>query len=154
MPSDCARSVMRDSVLELLRSAGKPLTLKVEGRCMSPFLASGDAVRIVFCEAEKLSIGDIVAYRTNDGVAVHRVLRKARNGGSVRVYQKGDNLRAGFWVGEDQVLGRVVSVLRPDGRHTSVPCPSIWIRAACSARYFQIVLRGYSRQFLSVLRKA
>ncbi|HXK59314.1 MAG TPA: S24/S26 family peptidase [Acidobacteriota bacterium] len=153
MPADGDTKRRRGVVLALLRSAGKPLTLKVQGRCMSPFLAPGDAVRIAFCEADELSIGDIVAYETGDGVAVHRVLRIAQIRGTMRVYQKGDNLKTGSWLDEDQVLGRVVSVIRPDSSETAVHTPSALMKAWCSARYFLIVLRSLARRLVRAFRK-
>ncbi len=134
---------LRRPLLEVLKASQKVLTLKVEGESMLPFLRTGDSVTISPCQPDEISVADIVAYQSDTGIAVHRVLRK---GGShaARLYQAGDNLAGGSWLSDNQVYGKVSEVIRADGHRMSIANSLKPTEKQCRTRYWQIQTVVYS----------
>jgi len=118
---------------------------------MIPVMRPGDAVKIIFCDPRQLSVGDIVAFKTEGRVTVHRALRIKRSGTEFRVFQSGDNLGGGSWLRNEQILGRVSKVVGWDGREYIVPPASGGLRVRCFARYLHIVLPSLVRSAFRVL---
>jgi len=131
-------SRFRRALLDLFRSSGNPLTLKVEGNSMKPSLSGAQGVTIDFCEASTLAVGDILAYEAGDTVVVHRVLAKRVREGRVEIYQKGDNQQIGTWVNGEQVLGRVSEVQWINGTRFRLPAPSWTATARCRIAYIKL----------------
>lgn len=71
----------------LLCLKGKAV-LEVKGASMSPFLESGDRIRVVPVALEPIQEGEILVFANSDGeIIVHRVVLRSDAG----VYCKGDN---------------------------------------------------------------
>ncbi len=136
-------ATMRKAVLELLLAGRRPFTLKVRGESMLPFLATDDIVTIAPCSASEVSVGDIVAYQNETGIAVHRVLRKLTGNGEVKLYQAGDNLLGGSWLREAQIVGRVVAVRHSNDQDAATKGLSVPTRSECWRRYLRIQLREW-----------
>ncbi len=87
------------------------LRLQAKGGSMHPFIRSNDWVNVALCKGRKneISKGDIILFRKDDSLYLHRVLRKAGDGFLV----KGD-----MSFGEDgvilleDVLAKVISIQR------------------------------------------
>lgn len=91
------------------------IRLQAKGGSMRPFIQSGDWVHIVLCKAErnKIAAGDIVLFRHEDSLFLHRVLCRGHRG----LVIKGD---ASFGIDgiipSDNVLARVTMVERKGRR--------------------------------------
>ncbi len=130
-------------LLDVFRAAHRPLTLSVRGVSMLPLLRTGDAVRIdLGAGASDISVGDIVAYKSTSGIAVHRVLHKTHKQGEVRLYQAGDNLTGGSWLREADIVGKVVTVIRRDREQVSVRGNFTRSLSSCRIRYVRIQTRA------------
>jgi signal peptidase I len=96
--------------------------LRVSSSSMAPVLRAGDEITVEAVSPRRLGAGDIVVFRSEiNGLVVHRLVwRDKPLGRPSRLYTKGDALdRFDLPVTPEQVLGRVVSVLR--GGHRFVP---------------------------------
>jgi hypothetical protein len=77
---------------------------------MAPTLNLGDRVRIKPAAAQDIHLGEIAAFETDQGLVIHRIVRKEQRGMSVRLLEMGDvDLRA-KWVEAKAVVGRVALV--------------------------------------------
>jgi ribosomal protein S18 acetylase RimI-like enzyme len=87
------------------------LRLQAKGGSMHPFIRSGDWVSVALCKdrAESVQKGDILLFRKDDSLYLHRVLRRAGEGFLV----KGDmSFGSDGVINKDDVLARVISVQR------------------------------------------
>lgn len=89
-------------------AAEAPIDLFVSGTCMSPYLRSGDRIRVT--PAPFYWPGDVVAFhRDDDRLLVHRVLGYTLGRDGVRLLAKGDGLsREDEPVPLERVIGRVL----------------------------------------------
>lgn len=100
------------SLIEIHKELGKISTFKCEGRSMLPLITPGSMVSIEHLPAEKIKLGEIIAFRRSSHLVVHRVLKEYHHQGNLFFLEKGDsNLRAGI-VEEKNVLGKIVKVKR------------------------------------------
>lgn len=100
------------SLIEIHKGLGKISTFRCEGRSMLPLIAPGSMVSIEHLPAEKIKLGEIIAFRRSSHLVVHRVLKEYHHQGNLFFLEKGDsNLRAGI-VEEKNVLGKIVKVKR------------------------------------------
>ncbi|MFA5119191.1 MAG: GNAT family N-acetyltransferase [Candidatus Omnitrophota bacterium] len=93
--------------------AGKAdiLCLQAKGGSMYPFIRSGDWVDVSFCKGKGGNIhkGDILLFKKDDSLYLHRFLRRAGEG----LLVKGDmSFGHDGLISEDDVFGRVVSIKR------------------------------------------
>lgn len=97
------------AVVELWGLAGKHSVLPMHGYSMAPLLHEGDQIIIEY-GAKSVRIGDILAFRQDDRMVIHRVLSVARKGSAISCWiTKGDNnMNIDLPVTPEQVIGRVV----------------------------------------------
>ncbi len=74
---------------------------------MVPLLQPGDQVQVSRIVAEEVHFGDIVVFRRDDDLIVHRVLKKWHTPNGVYFSEKGDAGCAYSLVSADKVVGRV-----------------------------------------------
>jgi len=98
-------------VLDAARMAGA-VQLRVTGASMMPCLWPGDMLTVRSCDAPELQPGQIVVFRKNEKLVVHRIMEC----GGGQVVTRGD-ARAKFDapVSYSEMLGKVERVVR-DGR--------------------------------------
>jgi len=59
---------------------------------MDPFLDEGsNAIEIMPDSAEEIHVGDIISYRTNDGIIIHRVIEVSEDNDGIYYIVQGDN---------------------------------------------------------------
>lgn len=122
-----------EAVRDLAREA--PVAVTVRGGSMAPLLADGDRVEIA--PARFYWPGDVVAFRSGDGLIIHRLLGYRRYGGRLAAVTRGDAApRPDLPVALDQLLGRVV---RPAG----LVSPASRVRAA--AAFLGLAVRRFRR---------
>ena len=104
-----------DAALRRWAAAGETNNIPVTGHSMRPLLQDGDAVQIAHGVAD-IGRGDIIVFRQNGGLVVHRVVRIDDSVTPTVFVTKGDNVRhLDAPVSADNVLGRVLTVVRKDG---------------------------------------
>jgi hypothetical protein len=79
---------------------------------MSPLIRPGDKVLVSRTAPERVSFGDIIVFRCDGDLVVHRVLKKQRTAEGLRFAEKGDGGYSYGWVSGDKIIGRVVRVRR------------------------------------------
>ncbi len=105
-----AIEVNESSVFELWKKAGRPLDVRIEGSSMRPLIRPGDTVSLCLIDGDELRTGDLIAFRQDGDLIVHRLIKQRRTDKTWRLCQKGDNLSGWGWLREDGVLGRVESI--------------------------------------------
>lgn len=99
-----------------LKENQKPLNfifIETEGFSMWPFLKPGERLVVKRISSEGLKIGDIILYQSNTQIVCHRLVKKVRNKEGYLLYARGDNnWRAGEWIDDKFLIGKVVYVLR------------------------------------------
>ncbi|MEW6442404.1 MAG: nucleotidyltransferase family protein [bacterium] len=115
MAEDRARSPIPAAVVDLWKSAGRPITLVVEGNSMRPLVSPGDRATIRTTAPAKVRRGDLVAFRQGDRIVVHRCLGRRTVAGRRWLCEKGDGQARWRWVPQDRVAGRV-DLLERNGR--------------------------------------
>lgn len=107
---DVARATAIASLyIEALR-AGETLWFQVVSGSMAPTLNIGDRVRIEPAAARDIHIGEIAAFETDQGLVIHRIVRKEQKDMGVRLLEMGDVDLHANWVEEQAIVGRVVLV--------------------------------------------
>jgi signal peptidase I len=88
------------------------LRVKVTGRSMSPFLNGGEILTIRKVPSSSLQIGDLIFFKTRDGIPVlHRILKKERKNNKHIFQTKGDALLSMDEPAyESDILGKVCRI--------------------------------------------
>lgn len=103
-----------DAVLQLLSETGGRSRLRIAGDSMSPLLRDGYGV--VVEHGAEIGLGDVVVYKCQGGMVVHRVVRVLQNNDGAVCVTKGDN-RTGLDppINRERVVSRVVLIETPSG---------------------------------------
>ena len=101
---------------------GHEVTMLFGGRSMLPLInGEGDKIRLrPLAEGEKCVPGEVYLFFCNNHYVIHRLLR-VENG--VHVF-RGDNCYSNEEVPREQVLAKLMVIIRPDG--TEVDCEGEW----------------------------
>ncbi len=93
---------------------GRGLSFRVRGPSMQPSIRDGDVVTVRPLTDGHLVIGDIILFKTVEGILVlHRLVRREYENGRVWLFTKGDSMpQVDRRVSPDQVIGRVTQVCR------------------------------------------
>ena len=96
---------------------GKDVTINAKGNSMRPILVDRrDFLTLSPCDSEKLSVGDVVLFKRDNGVyVVHRIVEK-ENGNYIMMGDGQVNRETG--IRPDQVLAQMTSFVR-NGRFIS-----------------------------------
>lgn len=88
--------------------------LLYQGGCMNPWLKEGDLCYLANVELQTLRCGDIVVFRQQEQVKIHRLIRvRAGSNGAFSILTKADRYcDADPPIGGDAVMGKVVCVKR------------------------------------------
>ena len=101
-----------EAVLELL-SEGYAVRFRAGGQSMHPTIKDGEMITVEPVTAPAVKRGDIVLYRSKNGVIAHRVVRAQPASCEPRLILRGDALTSSDSpVALEQVLGRVALVER------------------------------------------
>ena len=89
---------------------------------MAPLIRGGDRVLVWRVAAEQVRFGDIVVFRRNGDLVVHRVFKKQRTANGLRFSEKGDTRVTFAPISGEDIVGRVTMVERR-GRMLSLTSP-------------------------------
>ncbi len=116
VPEESSRRALADAVVGLLGETGVAGVVPVRGESMLPTLREGARVRVDFAPGA-LRFGDLLLFRQQDYLVVHRFVGRGKPGDGGAVLRcRGDGRPAlDPPVPLRSVVGRVVAVERPDG---------------------------------------
>ena len=117
----------RSPVFDLWKEAGRVIDVRIEGISMMPLLRPGDRVSVRLTDGDDLERGDLIAFRQNGKLIVHRFIAKKYLDNFWSVCQKGDNLTGASWIGLDEVLGKVESIRRGTEPLDMTKSPWTWV---------------------------
>lgn len=102
----------------MLLAEGKTIKVKAEGTSMHPSVKSGSVIFIKPVEkGEKLLPGEIIAWKRDSGIVVHRLIRTYRQKGQDFFVTRGDSsLEEDEPLLSEQIAGRVIRVENPEGK--------------------------------------
>ena len=114
---------------EVLRSSGT-LRLRVMGWSMLPAVWPGDTLVIESVNGKAVSEGDIVLFRRDGRLFVHRVVAKGAPNGEAGIVTRGDAMpQPDPLVAEGDLLGRVTAIVRNGKRIEPRKVPRFPVRA-------------------------
>ncbi|MEO8168221.1 MAG: S24/S26 family peptidase [bacterium] len=115
-----ASASIADVLFDIWTETGKESTFTVAGRSMWPLIESGDKVQISHSRTG-IKPGMIVAFRQNDRIVVHRVLRVYPAGKDATLICRGDhNRHLDRRVRASQVVGKIISITRNERKIINV----------------------------------
>ncbi len=82
--------------------------VRTSGRSMTPLIRGGTTVRYTAVGAADLVPGDIMVFRSEGRLLVHRLIEKKESEGGVILREKGDNQLTARWIPADALLGKAV----------------------------------------------
>jgi len=104
--------LVTESIIDLWRETNKEISLTVKGTSMEPLLREGDVVAVCLVRLDQLKRGDMIAFKQNGCVIIHRLVKRRKNGNTWLYCQKGDNLNGWGWIPEEAIIGKVTSMKR------------------------------------------
>jgi len=103
-------------IADALRIRGRVL-LRTYGSSMLPWMRPGDISRVRRTSVENVRCGDLVLFRRDNRLFVHRIVDERVTLGVRQVSAKGDaHPQSDGWLEMDELLGRVVCIYRR-GKH-------------------------------------
>jgi signal peptidase I len=115
-----SHTVLKDIGFMLL-AEGKTIRVRADGTSMHPSVKSGSVIFIKPIEkGDRLLPGEIIAWKRDTGIVVHRLIRTYRQKGQEFFVTRGDSsLEEDEPVLSEQIAGRVVRVENPEGKPVS-----------------------------------
>lgn len=99
-------------VSDVLRDFGS-VTFRVQGTSMVPALAPGDLVTVCRCHISQVQFGDVILFRRDGRLFLHRVVERRPCGQGVILRTRGDRLRGPDpSIGCAEFLGRMTAAFR------------------------------------------
>ena len=100
------------SLLEERIESGKIFDFEVSSNSMSPLLEPGDTVSVNKAKLQDLQKGDIIVYRANENLCVHRYIYKFKKDEYSGFIAKGDNTYCfdQLPISMEQLVGKVISI--------------------------------------------
>ena len=85
------------------------------GQSMRPLIVAGDRLVVRPCAADAVRVGDVLVFRYKGRLTGHRLVWKHSCGGRYSFWLRGDSSITVQRVGQDQLEGKVVSVVKSSG---------------------------------------
>lgn len=101
---------------------GREVVLRAKGNSMLPFIRN-ERDSVVLRKSDSLEVGDIVLVQMPDRFVMHRIIE--RNGDSFRMMGDG-NIRGTESFRRKDVLGKVIWIVREDGRRVAPGKARVW----------------------------
>ena len=109
---DLQRCLRASLAAEALQRTGR-LAMRVWGTSMLGAIWPGDQVVFETCEPADVELGDVLLYRRDDRLVVHRVIQISPLGEALEFRTRGDNQRGcDLPLSAEELLGRAVLVQR------------------------------------------
>jgi len=133
------------NLIEIHKELGKTSTFKCEGKSMLPLIIPESVVSIEHLPAEKIRLGDIIAFRGSSNLIVHRVIKKYTNQGNLFFLEKGDNNLRARIVEAKNVLGKITKIRRK--RKSIILDTYAWKLINCLVARYSLISNYAFRRF-------
>ena len=124
---------------------GREVLMVPKGRSMLPFIR-GEVDKVLLSKPKELKVGDIALAWVDDRYVMHRVI--AIDGQKVTLMGDG-NLQGREQTTRDQVVGVVVDIITPEGRHHKPTRGWLWRKLLPVRKYLLKVYRKWNKIFKS-----
>jgi hypothetical protein len=109
-------------IADALKRRGR-ISLRVHGASMQPWIRSKDIALIRRISIENVRCGDVVLFRRENHLFVHRIVEKRGSLNAAQLHSKGDaHPTSDGVVQEQELLGRVMRIYR-NGRRIDLDAP-------------------------------
>jgi signal peptidase I len=109
-----------EQMFDIWKEVGNESALQVSGWSMRPLIKDGDTV-VVKHTHQGIKPGATIAFKKDQRIVVHRVLRCYTLRGETVYVNRGDhNQHIDSRVRESAILGKVVAIVRKDGKRTNL----------------------------------
>ena len=126
--TDSISAAFLETSEQLLR-AGISVRFRAGGQSMHPTIRDGETITVEPVAPGIIRCGDIVLYRSRNGIIAHRVVRIERRGAALVFTPRGDGMPASDApIAAAEVLGRVVMVERDQRRIHLTGIKARWMR--------------------------
>lgn len=115
---------------------------------MAPLIRPGDEVLVSKAAAQQIRFGDVVVFRRDGDLIVHRVLKKWRTADAICFGEKGDMAHTYGLIGADKVIGRVTMV-KGRGKTLSLSSPLSRLTNLVLSAWFYLTTGGVGRLWFS-----
>lgn len=100
------------------------VSMRVHGTSMLPWVRPGNIALVRQISMENVRCGDIVLFRRDTHLFVHRIVEKRGSLETAQLFSKGDaHPTSDGPVGEEQLLGRVVRIYKKDAERIDLDAP-------------------------------
>lgn len=131
--------------VERMLDEGREVLMVPKGRSMLPFIR-GEVDKVLLSKPKELKVGDIALAWVDDRYVMHRVI--AIDGQKVTLMGDG-NLQGREQTTRDQVVGVVVDIITPEGRHHKPTRGWLWRKLLPVRKYLLKVYRKWNKIFKS-----
>ena len=131
--------------VERMLDEGREVLMVPKGRSMLPFIR-GEVDKVLLTKPKELKVGDIALAWVDDRYVMHRVI--AIDGQQVTLMGDG-NLQGREQTTRDQVVGVVVDIITPEGRHHKPTRGWLWRKLLPVRKYLLKVYRKWNKIFKS-----
>jgi signal peptidase I len=99
------------------------------GYSMWPFIRPGEKIVVKRVAMDELNQGDVILYREDGELRLHRLIRKTGDKGRYAFYSRGDNSNSSpEFISEEMYIGKAVAVVRK-GKMINFPCRSRYLQS-------------------------
>lgn len=122
---------------EAFLNEGREVVIRAKGSSMLPFI-HGDRDSVVLKKCDDLSVGDIVLVRLPGRYVMHRIISISQD---IFVMMGDGNVTGTEVFRRGDVLGKVIWIVREDGRHIKPGNGRLWRKLLPIRRYLLAVYR-------------
>ncbi|MDY5319605.1 MAG: S24/S26 family peptidase [Candidatus Egerieousia sp.] len=136
-------NILIPQVEELIKR-DKEVIIRAKGNSMLPYIKDGKD-SVVLAQPKDLAVGDIVLARVQERFVMHRII--SINGNSCTMMGDG-NIRGTEVFCREEAIGKVIWIVKPDGRRVAPGKARLWrgllpIRRYLLALYRRTLLKLY-----------
>lgn len=129
---------------ERLLAEGREVLIVTNGRSMLPFIRGG-IDKVLLRRQNELKVGDIALARVEGRYIMHRVI--AINGQQVTLMGDGNLQGSMEQTTRDEVVGVVMEIITPDGRHHKPTRGWLWRKLLPIRKYLLKIYRKWNKIF-------
>jgi len=127
--------------VEKMLTEGREVLMVPKGRSMLPFIR-GEVDKVLLRKADGLEVGDIALARVDNRYVMHRIV--AIDGQQVTLMGDG-NLQGKEQTTRDKVVGVVVDIITPEGRHCKPTRGWLWRKLIPVRKYLLKIYRKWNK---------
>ena len=115
------QDVLSEMWLEVCQN-GRTVSFRIASGSMKPTIEIGDVVKVKKVEPSEIRAGDIVAFKNDRHIVVHRIVRIKRANGGFSFFQMGDASGYASGLKSIDIVGKVFAINK-NGREVRLDSP-------------------------------